>query len=184
MIRNWYAVYTSPNKEKKVSSILTKKGIECFCPVISVDALRSSANKKSLLQPLFNSFVFVQVAESEIPMLKTVSWIINLIYWRSKPAVISNKEIDIIKKLTDNYSNIRLEKSFVDQNAAVSILDEPTIAYNENSVSVKYKSIKVNLPSLGYTMIAERIKQKEKAVYHETSLLASFPRRINAFFFN
>jgi hypothetical protein len=33
-------------------------------------------------------------------------------------------------------------------------------------------------------MIAERIKQKEKAVYHETSLLASFPRRINAFFFN
>lgn len=183
MIRNWYAVYTSPNKEKKVSSILTKKGIECFCPVISVEALRS-ANKKSLLQPLFNSFVFVQVAEAEIPMLKTVSWIINLIYWRSKPAVISNKEIDIIKKLTANYSNIRLEKSFVDQNAAVSILDEPTIAYNENSVSVKYKSIKVNLPSLGYTMIAERIKQKEKAVYHETSLLASFPRRINAFFFN
>jgi hypothetical protein len=117
-------------------------------------------------------------------MLKTVSWIINLIYWRSKPAVISNKEIDIIKKLTANYSNIRIEKSFVDQNAAVSILDEPTIAYNENSVSVKYKSIKVNLPSLGYTMIAERIKQKEKAVYHETSLLASFPRRINAFFFN
>jgi transcription antitermination factor NusG len=183
MIRNWYAVYTSPNKERKVSSILTKKGIECFCPVISVEAVRS-ANKKSLLKPLFNSFVFVQVAESEIPMLKTVSWIINLIYWRSKPAVISNKEIDIIKKLTANYSNIRIEKSFVDQNAAVSILDEPTIAYNENSVSVKYKSIKVNLPSLGYTMIAERIKQKEKAVYHETSLLASFPRRINAFFFN
>jgi transcription antitermination factor NusG len=183
MILNWYAVYTRPNKEKRVTSFLGKKGIECFCPLISAD-LNKSLNKKLLTQPLFNSFVFVQISEAEIPMLKTVPSIINLIYWRSKPAVISDREIDVIKKLTANYSNIRLEKSMVDINAAITILDEPTIAYNENTVSVKYNSIKVNLPSLGYTMIAERIKEKSKSVYRETSLLASFPRRINAFFFN
>lgn len=183
MIRNWYAVYTRPNKEKKVSSILAKKGIENYCPVISVDHNKTS-NKRPLLQPLFNSFVFVQVSESEVGLLKTIPWIINLIYWRSKPAVISNREIDIIKSLTANYGNIKLEKSLVDVNGAVSILDEPTIAYNENTVSVKYNSVKVNLPSLGYTMTAERMKQKEKTSYQQPGLLASFPRRINAFFFN
>lgn len=183
MTRNWYAVYTRPNKEKKVVSILCKKGIENYCPVTSGESDKP-AYKKPIPHPLFNSFVFVQVAEAEIAALLTLPWVINVLYWRSKPAVISNREIDIVKKLTGNYSNIRLEKTSVDINAAVTILDEPTIAYNENSVSVKYKSVKVNLPSLGYTMIAERIKQDEKAVYQQTGIFSSFPKRINAFFFN
>jgi transcription antitermination factor NusG len=183
MTRNWYAVYTRPLKERKVASILSKKGIENYCPVIAVEPKLTS--KKQLLLPLFNSFVFVCVAEKEIASLLAVPGIINVVFWRSKPAVISHREIDIVKKLTNNYSNIRLEKSFVDINATVTILDEPLIAYNENTVSVKYKSIKVNLPSLGYTMIAERIKQKEKTDdYQQPGLIASFPRRINAFFFN
>lgn len=182
MIRNWYAVYTRPNKEKKVISFLEKKGIECFCPLVVADLKQVS--RRPLLQPLFNSYVFVQIAESQLPLLKTVSWIVSMIYWRSKPAVISNREIEIIKKLTTDYSNIRLEKSAVDINAAIVVSDEPTIAYNENTVSVKYKSIRVNLPSLGYTMIAERVSERAKVNYQETSVFASFPRKINAFFFN
>jgi transcription antitermination factor NusG len=182
MIRNWYAVYTRPLKEKRVAVFLTRKGIENYCPIIAPDS--KSDHKKQVLRPLFNSFVFVCVTESELSILRTVPGVINVVYWRSKPAVISNREIDIVKKLTDNYANIRLEKSFVDIHASVTILDEPTIAYSEKTVSVKYKSIRVNLPSLGYTLIAERVKQKEKAGYQQEGLIASFPRRINAFFFN
>ena len=180
MIRNWYAVYTRPGKEKKVALLLNKKEIENYCPVIYDE--HKPVNKRSSQQALFNSYVFVHIAEDEISNVLSLSWVINVIYWRSKPAVISNREIDIVKKLTSNYSNIKLQKTFVDVNASITILDEPTIAYNENTVSVNYKSIKVNLPSLGYTMIAERIKEKKDQ--QQISLLSSFPRRINAFFFN
>ncbi len=184
MIRNWYAVYTKPNKEKRVSSILGKKGITNFCPVVAVQ-FNKVPHRKQLFQPLFNSFVFVQITEAEMPLLKSISWVANFFYWKSKPAIISNGEIDIIRNLTSNYSNIRLEKTIVDMSASVVVSDEPSIVYSEKSVSVKYNGIRVKLPSLGYTMIAERVKQKEATVYQEPSgLLASFPRRINAFFFN
>ncbi len=180
MERNWYAVYTRPLKEKKVASLLAKKGVESFCPIVFME--NGASGKKNAERPLFNSYVFVHVTEPEIRKLYAVPGILNVIYWKSKPAVISDREIDIVKKLTANYANIKLEKSFIDVNAAVTVMNEPMIAYNENTVSVKYKSVKVNLPSLGYTMIAERVRQK--STYQQESLIASFPRRLNAFFFN
>ncbi|KAA9039498.1 hypothetical protein FW778_11815 [Ginsengibacter hankyongi] len=33
MQKNWYAVYTKPHCEKKVSLLLVKRGIENFYPV-------------------------------------------------------------------------------------------------------------------------------------------------------
>ena len=183
MTRNWYAVYTMPQKEKKVSQLLRKKGIENFCPAII--ATETKTHKRKEVQfPLFNSIVFVCLEDVEIKSLASIPWVINFLYWKSKPAVISVSEIDVLKKLSNSYSNIKLEKSLVDIGGTVKILDEPTINYNENTVSVKYNSIKVNLPSLGYTMTAERKQQKEEANYQQPGLLASFPKRINAFFFN
>ncbi len=183
MLRNWYAVYTKPQKEKRVSSILTKKGIENYCPVISTKGARPY-NKKNQFEPLFNSYVFICMNEADIASLNYISGIVSILYWKSKPAKINQDEIDIVKQLTTNYINIRVEKSAVDVNGLIEIMEEPVIAYNENTVSIKYKSVKINLPSLGYIMIADRIKQKEKTVYSEPGLFASFPKRINALFFN
>jgi len=181
MSRHWYAVYTKPLKERKVSFLLTKKGIENFCPVARNP---ESNSRKPVFEALFNSYVFVYVEETAIPSLRSVPGVINVIFWKSRPAVINDEEIDIVRQLTTNYSNIRLEKSFVDAGASVKIIEEPQIAYNENTVSVKYKRVRVNLPSLGFTMIAERMKKKEEAVYQQPGLFSSFPQKINALFFN
>jgi len=182
MSRNWYAVYTQPNKEIKVSSLLTKKRIENFCPIIrSVSRLSS---RRPVFEALFNSYVFVCVGEGEVSSLRSIPGVINVIFWKSKPAVINKDEIDIVRQLTTNYANVRLEKSFVDINSSLKIFDEPQIAFNENTVSVKYKTVKVNLPSLGFTMIAERKKKKEEAVYQQQGLFSTFPQKINALFFN
>ena len=183
MTYNWYAVYTKSNKERKVSSLLAKKGIESFCPIISSPDNKSTG-RKPVFQALFNSYVFVYVTEAEVAALKLISGVINLVYWKAKPAIIKKEEIDILKQLTTNYSTIRLEKTAVDTTAEVKVIDEPQIAYKENSISVKYNKVKVNLPSLGFTMIAERIKKKEEVASQERSLFASFPQKINALFFN
>ncbi len=183
MTHNWYAVYTKPLKERKVSSMLNKKGIESYCPVISSWATKSN-NRKPVFETLFNSYVFVYVAESVVASLRFIPGVINVIYWKAKPAIINKEEIDIVKQLTANYSNIRLEKSFVDVGGTVKVIDEPAIAYNENTVSVKYNTVKVNLPSLGFTMIAERMKKKEELVFEERNTLTSFPQKLNALLFN
>lgn len=181
MTLNWYAVYTEPQKEKKVSLLLNKKGIENYCPV---SCSFETNNRRPVFEALFNSYVFVYLSEASLPSLRMIPGIINVIFWKSKPAIINKEEIDIVRQITTHYTNIRLEKSFVDVNNAVSIIDEAQIAYNENTVSVKYKTVKINLPSLGFTLIADRMKKKEEAVGQQPGLFSTFPQKLNALFFN
>ena len=183
MTRNWYAVYTRPQKEKKVTQLLNKRGIESFCPVISTTVGRLGDKKLAEL-PLFSSVVFVHILETQVMSLVSTPWVVTIAYWQSRPAVISDSEIDIVRKVTDTYSDITLEKTVVEMGREAKIVDSPAVKYNERTISVKYKSIKVNLPSLGFTMIAERIKQKSRVIYPQAGLFTSFPKRINAFFFN
>lgn len=183
MLRNWYAVYTKPQKEKIVSSIFTKKGFECFCPMINTIKGKSN-NKKAVYEPLFISYVFVYLSESDISTVLSIPGVINVLYWKSKPAIIKSQEIEAIRNLTANYINIKLIKSAVSMNENIRVKDDPAFSLNENHLSVKYQTVKVNLASLGYTMIAERRVVEEEAVYQEANLFKTFPRRINSFFFN
>jgi transcription antitermination factor NusG len=187
MTRHWYAVYTRPQKEKKVSALLTKKGIENFCPIVKTSDLKS-AIKREEFQPLFNSYVFVNLQESELLTIKNIPGVVSIIYWKSKPAVINDKEIEILKQLTATYSTIKLEKTAVDMDGVAKLIGEPLVAYKENSVSLKYQSLKINLPTLGYNMIAERSKPTEEGVYQQSlsrqsSLLSFLPKRLNALLF-
>lgn len=184
MLRKWYAVYTKPQREKKVSTILAKKGIESYCPLNYI-AGESPANKKGGLEPLFPSFVFVNISDPQMAAVKDVPGVINLIYWKSKPAVISEAEIDAVKQITSGYMNIKLERAAIGTAEGVLIVDEPVYSYNESSVRVKYHTLKVVLPSLGYMLIAEKEWVHQQGViqpqFEQFSLL---PKRLAALFTN
>ena len=187
MSRNWYAVYTRPQKEKRVSALLTKKGIENFCPVVQNPDIKSTV-KKEEFQPLFNAYVFVFMLESEVKSLLNLPGIVSIFYWKSKPAVINTQEIDILKQLTATYSTIKLEKTSVDMNGTANLIGEPLIAFKENSMSLKYQSIKINLPTLGYNMIAERTRPTEinnypQSVSRTSNSLNFLPKKLNALLF-
>jgi transcription antitermination factor NusG len=184
---SWYAVYTKPNKELKVATILNKKGINHFFPVINTIKGRNGS-KRVTIEPLINNHVFVKVAASEIRMINNIPGVISILFWKSKPAVIKENEIDAMRRLVSSYNNIKIEKTAVDVLADASVEEDPLLLFNEKSVSVKYQTVRVSLPSLGYCITAQREKSsltKEKElVYEEPRLLAGFPKRFNAFFFN
>src|SRR5690349_13143536 len=108
MKRNWYAVYTRPQQEKKVASILSKKGIQNYYAVNKVSC-KNPSSKKMVMEPLFNSLVFVHINEGEMVTLKKIPGVVNFIYWIAKPAVIQNEEITAVQQFTSVYQNIRLE---------------------------------------------------------------------------
>ena len=151
MERNWYAVYTKPNKEKKVVAALTKKGIRNYCP------LNSTSNKHKGTQeyrPLFNSYVFVYITESELAEVKSVPYVNNFVYYKSSPAVIKRREVDLVKKMTSTYINIKLEKTKIDLEETAVIKSEPAFAYDSNIMTLNYETVRVTLPSLGYCLTA------------------------------
>lgn len=97
---NWYVVYTKPKWEKKVAEQLKKIGIECYCPLIT-QVRQWSDRKKKIEVPLFNSYVFVQLAEVDRNLVFQSAGAVRYLFWLGKPAIVRDEEINIIKKGLD-----------------------------------------------------------------------------------
>jgi transcription antitermination factor NusG len=154
MQKNWYILYTKAKCEKKVSSILTKKKIKNFCP-IHCRQITELRRMKLVYEPLFSSYVFVYIDENQINLLKQLNHVVNLVYWKGKPAIIQNGEIEEIRSFVNQHQNITLERSRVNLRSLESVKERLSYSIDGNVVMIKNKFIKVTLPSLGYQLLAE-----------------------------
>ena len=93
---NWYVVYTKPKWEKKVAEKLTQIGIECYCPIIT-QVKQWSDRKKKVEVPLFNSYVFVQLKDSDRNSVFQIAGVVRYLFWLGKPAIVRDEEIKSIK---------------------------------------------------------------------------------------
>ncbi len=154
MQKNWYIVYTKPKNEKKVTILLSKRKIETYCPLncLKIQAFR---RRKNFEEPLFTSYVFVNITVEEIPLIKRTDGVISLLYWMGKPAIITKDEIETIKEFTSVHRDIVLERTHVDICGAIRIVDGPAYSMEGKVFALKNKVVKVNLPSIGYMMMAK-----------------------------
>ncbi|PXY41982.1 antitermination protein NusG [Flavobacterium cheongpyeongense] len=100
---NWYVVYTKPKWEKKVAEKLSEIGIVCYCPLIT-QIKQWSDRKKKVEVPLFNSYVFVQLSETDRNLVFQVAGVIRYLFWLGKAAIVRNEEIITIKKCLSDKS--------------------------------------------------------------------------------
>jgi transcription antitermination factor NusG len=173
--KKWYAVYTKPHCEKKVSDLLTRKGIENYFPQNKV--LKQWGDRKKIIHaPLFSSFVFVRIFMEEQVLVRQTNGIQNFAFWLNKPAIIRDKEIEIIKRFLKEHGFVKLERVDVHFNDVVKINPAPLVEHEGKVVSINSKTVKMILPSLGYTMCAEvdtaNVKvMKENHVYLREPLI-------------
>jgi transcription antitermination factor NusG len=152
--KKWYVVYTRPRWEKKVADQLNRRKIDHYCPLNRVHR-QWADRKKIVLEPLFSAYVFVQIDETEQLSVRLTDGVINFVYWLGKPAVIRDEEIHAIREFLNDYKDVRLEKTPVSLHDNVRIIGGPLVMQKGQVVSVKNKTVKVILPSLGYMMQAE-----------------------------
>jgi transcription antitermination factor NusG len=165
--KKWFVVYTKSRCEKKVAELLTRKGIENYCPLNRVQK-QWSDRKKVIYAPLFTSYVFVRIPPGEQSNIIRTDGILNFVYWLSKPAVIRNEEIDIIKRFLNDHSYVRLEKVSINVNDIVRVIAGPFMEQEGQVVSFKNNSVKITLPSLGYLMHVE-IEAANVKIIHENT---------------
>ncbi|MBS1751534.1 MAG: UpxY family transcription antiterminator [Bacteroidetes bacterium] len=161
--RQWYVVYTKPNWEKKVAELLGKKGIEQYCPLNKVQK-QWHDRKKTILEPLFKSYVFVRAEVQAHSRIKAMPGILNFVYWLGKPAMVKNEEIDAIRSFLLEHKNVQLEKVAVNVNDVVKIIHGPFIHREGKIVQVTNNTVKIELPSIGYTLIAQAGKNNIEVV--------------------
>jgi transcription antitermination factor NusG len=171
--KQWYALYTRPRWEKKVAELLEKKKVEVYCPLNKVRK-QWADRKKVVLEPLFTSYVFVCVTPEEHLRIKQTDGVISFVYWLSKPAVIRQEEIDTIKNFLSEYDNVKLEKLAVKLNDTVRIINGPLMMWEGSVIEVRTNTVKITLPSLGQTLVAEIRKENLEKVrpIHEVQMKA------------
>jgi transcriptional antiterminator RfaH len=97
---NWYVVYTKPKWEKKLAEQLKERGIECYCPLVT-QVRQWSDRKKKVEVPLFNSYVFVQLAETDRNLVFFSTGAVRYLFWLGKPAIVREEEIATMKYWLD-----------------------------------------------------------------------------------
>lgn len=103
----WHLVYTYPQFERKIYSSLTEIGIDAFLPFQNV--IRQWSDRKKYVQvPLFPNYVFVNI--SSVDRFKVlINGVTRFVSFGGKPAIVPDKEIDNIKKLSQEKWNITNE---------------------------------------------------------------------------
>lgn len=92
----WYAVYTRPKNEKKVTDQLVKLGIEVYCPLVT-QVKQWSDRKKKVETPLISSYVFVNIEEKDRDKVFEAFGVVRYLFWLGKPAIIRDEEIYLLK---------------------------------------------------------------------------------------
>lgn len=92
----WYALYTNPRQEKKVTARLQQLGIEVYCPLI-IQVRQWSDRKKKVEVPLLPSYVFVKLEPKEREGVFQVSGVVRYLYWLGQPAIIRDEEIVLMQ---------------------------------------------------------------------------------------
>jgi transcription antitermination factor NusG len=96
-VKKWHVIYTKSKWEKKVEGLLMQKGFESWCPVQKKER-QWTDRKKIIEEPLFRSYVFIKASKADYTTILSTIGVVNFLYFEKKPAVIRDKEIDIIKK--------------------------------------------------------------------------------------
>ena len=105
---NWYVIYTKSRYEKAVADKLALLGIEVYCPLLKRKKLWSD-RWKWVEEPLFRSYCFVQLEDKNRDSIFTVPGVVRYVYHCGKPAIIREKEMDLLKSWLMQYDHDSIE---------------------------------------------------------------------------
>jgi transcription antitermination factor NusG len=151
--KKWYVVYSKPRWEKKLYQALVDKGIEAYCPLNKITR-QWSDRKKTVEEPLFKSYVFLRITTDDYTEVRMTPGVVNFVYWQGKPAVIKDREIEIIRKFLNEYIDVQAEPIRLLPDSRVKIQRGLFMDKSATVIQVRGKKVQVIIESIGYSLVA------------------------------
>ena len=148
----WHAVYTKPRWEKKVAALLEARGIEYYCPLNKV-VKQWSDRKKTVLEPLFKSYVFVHIEEAKKWDLLSINGILNYVTWLGKPAKIKESEITTIRNFLKEFNTVEVVDGPLEINSKVKVKQGVLMNYQGILLNISGNRASVKIESMGLQLI-------------------------------
>jgi transcription antitermination factor NusG len=93
----WFAAYTTPRHEKAVVRQLDARHVESFLPLYSSVRQRVNGCKVKVEQPLFPSYVFVNIRRRESAKVLQVPGILSIVSAGREPAPLPTPEVESLR---------------------------------------------------------------------------------------
>jgi transcription antitermination factor NusG len=97
--------------------------------------------------------------------VRLTNGVVNFVYWNGKPAIVREKEIQIIKLFLDEYENVQVRPMDLTVQQRVLIISGTFMDRTATVLDVRKKEVKVSLDSLGYELVALIDKNKIALLY-------------------
>jgi len=95
--RNWFALYTASNHEKKVEQHLQMREIETFLPLYTVTRRWKNRVTASVKLPLFAGYVFARIARTESARVLEVPLVHSIVGNGREALPIPDTDIDALR---------------------------------------------------------------------------------------
>ena len=150
---NWHVLYTKPRSEKKAEKQLQSIGIDAYCPTFSKIS-RWSDRKRKIDVPVLPSMVLVNINHNELKRVFNSPLIVRYMFWLGKRAVVTQSEVDILKKkLNGKHNLINTELS----NIKIGDIFKVSSFNNEKGIvnRISNNNIWIYIKSIGYNIKLE-----------------------------
>ena len=155
MINNtykWYPIYTRSRFEKKTQLELEKKQITTYLPLKKI-LKQWSDRKKIVEEPLLKSYLFVYISIKEYNEVLLTPGFSRFIYFSGKIASIPEKQIQDLRLLLANSTDLELIEYNISPGEKVLIKAGPFKGITAELVSLKSKkSLILRLEHIGYSI--------------------------------
>ena len=97
----WYAVYTAPRAEKKVSERFLQEGIEHYLPLQKVKR-KWSDRIKVVEVPVVNGYIFVHIGTTQFIKVTHVYGALSFVREGGQPSPIPDKQLETLRFMVEN----------------------------------------------------------------------------------
>lgn len=121
----WYAIYTRSRAEKKLNTLLTAKGVECFLPIRKT-LKQYSDRKKWVEEPLLRSYLLVRVTEKDYFDVLNTAGAVRYVCFEGKAAAIPDAQIVALQNLVLNRpKDLEVEMRELSPGELMEVIDGP-----------------------------------------------------------
>ena len=144
----WYVIYTKPRFEKVVAEKLALAGVDVYCPLLKMKK-RWSDRWKWVEEPLFRSYCFVRVDESDKNKVLTINGVVRYLYHCGKPAIVRDKEIELLKDWLGQFNHDSIQSSVFNTRDKVQLKSGPLMDQKAEVLNSGGNYLMLRLETLG-----------------------------------
>ncbi len=158
----WYAVYVKSRAEKKVALEFKYEGISYYLPLVK-RLKQWSDRKKWVEDPLFRSYIFVNIEQKDYFKVLQVPGTVKYITFEGRAVPVPEVQINAIKYYLEENDPENLDDSKWQEGIKIEIISGSMSGLTGELIEVRgKKTVKVEIEAIGGTLLIHVPKSKLK----------------------